>query len=209
LETSEIIVLRATPIKEADLIVSGLSPDFGKLELVAYRARKTGDREFPVLDVFRKLQVGFEPPKSEGTLAVLKEASPLEIYENLPRKIENLEFASGMGRFLTLNTVENSPLPMVFDVFGNVLRALSGQVAWTNAQSGMLFKLAFLYENGMLPDVSTLPPAEQTRLERVYDALMECALSGEPVPASLPEEYQSQLSRYLSGVIVAAGLRWK
>ena len=50
MERTTVIVLRKTIIRESDLMVSAVSPDWGKMELVCYGAQSVSGKKFPVLE---------------------------------------------------------------------------------------------------------------------------------------------------------------
>ena len=51
LVTTNLIVLRKTPYMETSLIISGLSPDFGKLDLLAKGELKISSKKFELKTV--------------------------------------------------------------------------------------------------------------------------------------------------------------
>lgn len=57
--STQMIVLAKQPYKEAALLLSGLSPDYGRLNLVANGAQKLSEKKFPAADLFRELEVEF------------------------------------------------------------------------------------------------------------------------------------------------------
>ena len=62
MERTTVIILRKTIIREADVIATAVSPDWGKMELVCYGAQSISGRKFPVLDCFNELEIGFVSP---------------------------------------------------------------------------------------------------------------------------------------------------
>ena len=61
MERTTVIILRKTPFREADIMATAVSPDWGKLELVCYGAQSVSGKKFPVMDCFNELEIGFEP----------------------------------------------------------------------------------------------------------------------------------------------------
>ena len=57
--STQIIVLAKQPYRENALLLSGLSPDYGKLNLVANGAQQLSEKKFPAADLFRELDVEF------------------------------------------------------------------------------------------------------------------------------------------------------
>ncbi|MFT4647345.1 MAG: DNA repair protein RecO (recombination protein O) [Glaciecola sp.] len=63
--STQALLLRRTPFGESSLVVRVLTPDQGRVDLVAKGAYRTTSRFFAVLDWFHTLQVGFRP-KAQG-----------------------------------------------------------------------------------------------------------------------------------------------
>ena len=72
-EKTTYIILRKIPFQDSSLIVSGLSPEFGRLDFLLRGARGTGAKKFPYAELFRELAIEFRPPKlhSPGTMCNL------------------------------------------------------------------------------------------------------------------------------------------
>lgn len=206
--TCELIVLRLTPYRESALVAAGLSPEYGRVDLVAHGARKSGGKEFPVLDVYRHLTVTFSPSRNGGELATAREIELVNAFPNLPRRMENLEFMAKVSRFLLRNTVPDSPQPMTFDALCNLLAAFDGTGGgWSVRQAAILIKLTFLYENGVMPEPSGMAAADAEKLSALYERLIECAVSGDAFP-QLSESYCEQFDQYLNSLISSSQLPW-
>ena len=113
---SEFIVLRKTPYRENALVLSGISPDFGKLEVIAYGAAGSSKpNSFPVADIYRVLSVTLKDndlEQGKNGLLAAKDIELIEDFPDLPRKLDNLKFIGKIGGFLLRNTVFESPLPL-------------------------------------------------------------------------------------------------
>lgn len=208
IEHSEIIILRQSIFKESGLIISGLSPDFGKLDLVAYRAMKSGGQTAPAFDLFRRVQISFKPPAegNDTALGSVVESELIEEYTNLPRKPENLDFVTKISKFLLKNSIYGTPTPLVFDAFCNILAGLSAGV-WGTTQCSILIKITYLYENGLLPEPDNLSPEGAAKVMELYERLIESAVDRSPMP-KLSEAYYNQLNSYLNSLIIANNLPW-
>ena len=106
---SEFIVLRKTPYRENALVLSGFSPDFGKLEVIAYGAAGSSKpNSFPVADIYRVLSVTLKDndlEQGKNGLLAAKDIELIEDFPDLPRKLDNLKFIGKIGGFLLRNTV--------------------------------------------------------------------------------------------------------
>ena len=72
--STPLIVLSKSPYRESSLIVVGISPDYGKLQLVCNGAQKISGKEYVQVDLFRELSVEFTESRS-----TLKTAREIEI----------------------------------------------------------------------------------------------------------------------------------
>ena len=207
---TEFVPLRKTPYKESGLILAGLSPDAGKLELVAYQALSGKSGSFPVIDLFRVLQVEYtEPaPGKGGSLATAKEIELVQDFPDLARDLTRFKLAGSIGNFLLRNSAHDSPLPLTYDAYKNVLAHLAANDGWNERECAVVIKLVFLYENGLLPDPEGLTEQAQAKVIAIYEHIIECAVDGEKLPAA-GSEYYHKLDDYLNHLIAAAELHWK
>lgn len=209
---SEFIILRKTPYRENALILAGLSPDFGKLEVIAYGAAGSAKpNSFPVADLFRVLSVTLKDCDLEREKNGLLTAGDLELIEDfpdLPRKLDNMKFISKIGGFLLRNSAFESPLPLVYDSLRNILRILSGNGIWSQREAAVIIKLTFLYENGLLPEPENMSAEAAGKVMMLYERIIECAVDAEPLP-KLSAEYYLQLDAYLNTLITRNQLPWR
>ncbi len=213
-ESTEVIILRITPYKESGIIAAGLSPDFGKVEFISHSGQKSGGTSTPALDLYRHLQLSFKAPAAEkdGALGTATEFELIDEFSNLPRKVENLNFAAKISRFILRNTIYESPMPLLFDtlrqIFGQLSIADVSSGTWTLRHCAVLLKLTFLYESGLLPEPENLPPEAVQKVMAMYERLIECAVDGSPLPPA-GDQYYAQLDNYLNALIAANNLPWK
>lgn len=209
---SEFIVLRKTPYRENALVLSGISPDFGKLEVIAYGAAGSSKpNSFPVADIYRVLSVTLKDndlEQGKNGLLAAKDIELIEDFPDLPRKLDNLKFIGKIGGFLLRNTVFESPLPLVYDALRSLLRILSNNEVWSQREAAIVIKLTFLYENGLLPEPENMSAEAAGRVMMLYEKIIECAVDAEPLP-KLSVEYYLQLDSYLNMLITRNQLPWR
>ncbi len=196
-ERTTVIILRKTPYRDADLIVTGVSPDFGKLDLIGYGALKIGEKKFPVLDLFNELEVGFEPV--ENGPAKLLDAELTTSFAPVADRLDIFRFAGKIAAFVLKNSAPELPMAIVYDtlrhVLGNLALTAAGKSAvWTPEAGGVIIKLAVLQENGLLPEF------EQLEVGALFDAVIEAGIEGTPLPEYAPE-YWPKLSLYLNTLL--------
>ena len=187
---TDCIILSKMPYQESALLVRALSPDSGRLDLIAHGAQKVGETAFPVIDLFQLLSIEYkESEKSQ--LCTLSQAEIRQDLSGIGENPKHLLFAGRIAQFLLDNTQPDMPMPLTFDTLTNVLTHLASgdPEAWTMVQSAVLFKAAFLYENGLLPEME----GEQGEfLEQLIDA----GINNEPLPPCNPG-YWTSLNRWL------------
>lgn len=209
---SEFIVLRKTPYRENALVLSGISPDFGKLEVIAYGAAGSSKpNSFPVADIYRVLSVTLKDndlEQGKNGLLAAKDIELIEDFPDLPRKLDNLKFIGKIGGFLLRNTVFESPLPLVYDALRSLLRILSNNEVWSQREAAIVIKLTFLYENGLLPEPENMSAEVAGKVMMLYEKIIECAVDAEPLP-KLSVEYYLQLDSYLNMLITRNQLPWR
>lgn len=209
---SEFIVLRKTPYRENALVLSGISPDFGKLEVIAYGAAGSSKpNSFPVADIYRVLSVTLKDndlEQGKNGLLAAKDVELIEDFPDLPRKLDNLKFIGKIGGFLLRNTVFESPLPLVYDALRSLLRILSNNEVWSQREAAIVIKLTFLYENGLLPEPENMSAEAAGKVMMLYEKIIECAVDAEPLP-KLSVEYYLQLDSYLNMLITRNQLPWR
>ena len=176
---SEFIVLRKTPYRENALVLSGISPDFGKLEVITYGATGSSKpNSFPVADIYRVLSVTLKDndlEQGKNGLLAAKDIELIEDFPDLPRKLDNLKFIGKIGGFLLRNTVFESPLPLVYDALRSLLRILSNNEVWSQREAAIVIKLTFLYENGLLPEPENMSAEAAGKVMMLYEKIIECA----------------------------------
>lgn len=197
MEHTTVIILRKTPIREADIMATAVSPDWGKMELVAYGAQSVSGKKFPVLDCFNELEIGFE--FSEKGPCKLLEAELITSFAPIADRLDIYKLSGKIANFVLKNSAPELPMAIVYDtlrhVLGNLaLNAANGSALWSPEACGAVIKLACLQENGLLPEF------EDDKVSTFFDAVIEAGLEGAPLPQCAPE-YWSKLTLYLNTLL--------
>ena len=116
------IVLRVTPTKEADYILTLLTDALGKVAVVARGARRKGSRiaAGSELLAFSELTL-----YQRGNWYYLDEASTISLFDGIRQDIELLSLASYFAEMTECVTAEDEPVPEVLSLLLNALYALS------------------------------------------------------------------------------------
>ena len=200
--STPLIVLSKSVYRESSLIVVGISPDYGKLQIVCNGALKVSGSDFPMVDLFRELSVEFT--ESKTPLKTAREVELLSNFDGVADIAVNYRLAGKMGSFLLHNIQEDLPLPYTYDSFRSVLCHLSGEAPeeerWSPMQCAVVLKTAYLCESGLLPQ--TQDERSSTFLENVVAA----GIDNSELP-KCPANYWAQLNDWLGTVMDLNGLR--
>ncbi|MEG2075765.1 MAG: recombination protein O N-terminal domain-containing protein, partial [Victivallaceae bacterium] len=99
--------------REHDLIVHGISPDFGRLDLLAAGEMRSSDRQLPVIGLFRELEVAIEAPGS--TLVRIDRRELIGECDAIGSDPATFDFAVKSGAFLLKNCAYGLPSPLIYD----------------------------------------------------------------------------------------------
>lgn len=196
---TEFTVLRKTPYMESSIIVSGLSPEFGKLDLLIKGDRRISKKKSPEIDLFRVYAVEFVEKTSSIInpllIEFIREHDKVALY---PERLNELFRAAS---FLLKNEHYNIHCPMVYSALGKYLERFSrNEVA-----SLMHLKLVYLHENGLLPHTLTSSSQEdEARAKAALRLLFDYAIGATgQLHLSLNSEYGLSLERWIDSLCSA------
>ena len=188
------IILRKIPYQESSLIVSGLSPDFGRLDFLLKGARGTGAKKFPYAELFRELVIEFRPPRlhSSGTLCTLTAHEPAEAFDAIAARTENYLAMCDYAAFLLKHTKPMLEAPETFHALETLLFRL------TTAENPEFplaaAKLMFLHESGFVPEISG---TNNLRREQLLESLLEYARDRRLPEPALSADYRQKLMQWI------------
>lgn len=148
-QTTRYLLLRKTPFRETSLVVSGISPDFGRIDFVMKGARAVGRRHFPEAELFREFTVLFREAKNSATLAALLNCELTAFHDAVSERPANYLAACSCGEFFLRNTRPMLAVPESFQAFQILLTRLEKETSPEPWRS--LARFAFLHENGFIP----------------------------------------------------------
>lgn len=196
--SSQFIVLDKRPYRESALIVSGLSPDFGKISFVIHGAQKLSAKDFPAADIFRELEIEFNDDGTQQELYTAKSVELLTVFDHLADNPKHFKMAGRIGAFLLKNSAANLPHPCTYDTLRSVLANLSGadcgHAPWTLEQCAVVIKSAFLCENGLLPE------CQSERQNDFIENLVASGIENAPLP-ECRSTYWTTLNNWLNSLI--------
>ena len=115
------VVLRVTDTKETDRILTVLTPDRGKIPLIARGARRKNSRLAAAcqMPAYSELTI-----YKRGGWYLLDEASPIELFDGLGRDIELLALAAWFCELTEAVCAEETACPEILSLLLNGLYAL-------------------------------------------------------------------------------------
>lgn len=192
--STQLIVLEKSPYRESALIVRGITPDYGKTAFVAHRAQKISGREFPEIDIFRELELEFKDDH-RGELFTPDRVEMTAQFDAISNHPKNFILAGKIASFLLRNLVDNVPQPYTYDVFRSVLCQLStDEPEWSLEQCAVVFKTAYLYENGLLPE------SRDPRVNEFIENIVASGIENSPLP-DCSHDYWRKLHLWLNRII--------
>lgn len=200
---TQLMVLKKLKYKETSLIVHGLSPEFGRLDLLAKGALKNSSGKFPAIDMFQVLNVEFKSSE-DASLHVIYEAELLKAHPNIASNLDC--FVSGMkiSTLILRNSHPGIPAPQTYaallHAIGNLAGESSGAKGWSFEQSIAALKAVHLHENGLLPEsFDNMDKSLDKRQAQFISKLLKSAISGNALP-KCDEGYWKKLDNWLSAL---------
>ncbi len=184
MEQTPYLILRKVPFQESSLIVSGISPDYGRLDFLLRGARSSGAKKFPTADLFRECMVSFREKKS-STLQTPVLFEPLCGFDTIALHTKSYMAACLYGAYLLKHVPGRMSCPVLFRIVKTFLERVS---ASDDPEPHLtLAYLGYADEAGELPE----PPGESE--QRLLAELLAAARGDGPVP-ELTDSYQKRLS---------------
>lgn len=180
------LVLRETETKETDKILTVLTPDLGKISLIARGARR---RNSPLAAGCQLLAYSELTIYQRGAWRYVSEASTIELFDGVRQDFELLSLASYFAELTESVSGEEQPVPEILSLLLNALYALS-----TLKKDPLLvkpvFELRLMALSGFEPLADGCAVCGKTEPERpmldVVQGVVHCAGCKQPGGLSLP-----------------------
>ena len=150
IESTTGLILRTRPLTETSLIVSWLTPDFGRMTTVARGARRPKSPFAGKLDLFYLADLSFQRSR-RSELHTLREVSLRETRGALRHELGYLQQASYGAALIEQTTETETPLPAVFELMTGFLKHLPRHPP--QPQTIFAFEIKLLNELGLKPDL--------------------------------------------------------
>jgi len=188
---TKLLILRKTPYRETNLIVSGISPECGRLDLVLRGALTSGKKKFPAAGLFRIIQAEFNEKAEKilhegtGNLITVYSTELVREFDSIALHTENYMTACKFAPELLAASRPMLAAPEAFQAAQWFFRNLAEGKKAEPALS--LACLAVVNELGELPQLSG-------RSGEFVEKLLSCVRSDSELPADIPESYWKKLT---------------
>ncbi len=147
---TEIIILRKTPYRENSLVISGITPKFGKLDFIVNSAKKT---PFPIIDIFREINILFK--HNDGRFQKVYKTELINNYDSIALNYELFQEYCELSKFILNHSLAMHKSNLLYFALKTGLEAytktLNSEYTFTPILPKTLIHFAFLYDSGFLP----------------------------------------------------------
>jgi len=165
---TEIIVLKKIKYKETSLIINSISRDCGRLDFLIKGGLKITNKQTPIFDLFRVIEVEFK--ESNSDLIIPLNSNLILNYDELSKYPKLFVEACKSSDFILKNCFYHIKSNLLYKAFNTLL---TNYVKGKNYDSSLI-KLLYLFENGLLDiNSETTNPRQQSALKK----LLSIALS--------------------------------
>ncbi len=177
---TEMLILRKSDYRETSLIIAGITPENGRLDLVVKGEKTLGKKKFPVVDLYRVVDTEYS--RGSGTLHNFHNADVLgSLGEELAQVPDNFLLAAELAELVLKTSHYDLPCPETYSAALTVYDMLSTiapddpHAAAKRSRCAAMLKLVILSENGLLPE--NLDPDPDVNVEKhdVLDQILAAA----------------------------------
>jgi DNA repair protein RecO (recombination protein O) len=195
-ESASGLILRTRPLTETSLIVHWLTPELGRVAMVAKGARRAKSPFAGKLDLFYAADFSFSRSR-RSDLHNLREVKLLETHGAIREDIGKLQQAAYAANFLEQATETETPLPEIFELVRGFLKFLCEQKP--SPQNIFALELKLLHTLGLAPDLA------ETRLtpgaRKIVAALLQSGWT-DGARLRLSQAQAAELHGWLHGFLI-------
>jgi len=188
--------MRTRPLTETSLIVHWLTPEFGRIAVVAKGARRPKSNFRGKLDIFYQADFSFQRSR-RSDLHNLREVSLRETHEALRSDIGRVQQAAYAVALIEQTTETETPIAEVYDLMAGFVQHLAASGA--RPVNILAFELKLLELQGQSP------LAEEMKLGKTAQALMaalqDCDWK-QLAEAELTADHIAELRQFLHGFLI-------
>ena len=163
---TELLILKTVNYGESSLILNCLSPDIGRLSVLAKGAKKISKKSFPQIGLFRTYKAILSTSK-QGDMYHLKSLDMISHNDRLASTPSLLEFSGSISRFSLSGNFENVPCPVYYHILNDCLQKIETNDIPINAWICRLI-IIYLMEQGLFPDIK-ISEQQRTIINQLID----------------------------------------
>lgn len=168
MDRTNLIVLRKTQYRETSLIIAGITPDSGRIDILVKGAKKISAKNFPAVDLFREVNV--EVNLQKHNLHSVYSADLIANHDNIASFHQNYLAACDIANFVLRNSQPDVPTPKLYTSVKHIFNSLAEKK--TTVPYPALIKLVYMDEQGLLPETPDNDPEKAKLLSRLIEAAM-------------------------------------
>lgn len=188
---TDYLILRKTPFQESSLIVSGLSPAYGRLDFLLKGARSAGRKKFPAAGLFRELAVSFRDRTRSGALLYPVTRELKRTHDAIADRPDNYLLLCAYAQFLLRHIRPMTELPLTYRALALALDRLAAPDG--NAFQAAAAELVFLRECGLVPDA----PQDDPRRSKALEQFLAYALAPDAPAPGFTAAYRAKLTAWV------------
>ncbi|MBN1865648.1 MAG: recombination protein O N-terminal domain-containing protein [Victivallales bacterium] len=190
------IVLKKTAYSESSLIVSGITAESGRVDLLFKGGRKISAGKTPMVDLFRELNV--DAADVDKGLRPAYSAELSTSFDGISDIYANYLAACEISEFVLRNSQPGVPCPGVYDVLREVFARLANGPL--DAPAATMVKLVYLEEHGLLHT------PEDPGKSRILQWVLDSARKGGYGFPRMSESYLKRFCEWIDATCVSSGL---
>ena len=163
---TELIILRTVNYGETSLILHCLSPELGRISVLARGAKKISKKSFPEIGLFRVYSANLGK-SANGEMYSLKSIELNQQNDRLASTPSLMEFSGAFSQFSLSSSFEEVPCPVYFYCLVDCLQKIETTPTPINAWICRLL-VTYLMEQGLFPDIN-LTPQQKTIINTLLD----------------------------------------
>ncbi|MCM8538880.1 MAG: DNA repair protein RecO [Lentisphaeraceae bacterium] len=163
---TELIILRTVNYGETSLILHCLSPDLGRISVMARGAKKLSKKAYPEIGLFRVYSASLSKT-AQGDMYNLTSVELQQQNDRLASSPSLIEFSGAFSQFSLSGSFEEVPSPVYYYCLIDCLQKIETNKTPINGWISRLI-VTYLMEQGLFPDIQ-LSQQQKTIINTLLD----------------------------------------
>jgi recombinational DNA repair protein (RecF pathway) len=189
-----IIVLKKTLYQESSIIISSISPDYGKLDFLLRGEKRITKKRFPSVDLFRELNIEYKEKNSRLYTPI--EMELINTYDQIAYNPKFFTEICQVSLFILKNTETNIQYNNLYRTLKNILHSSTENNPFTYPET--VIKFIYLYENGLLPyELVHTEPESPDKRQKLIKSILDYSLGKKQNLPVLNKNYWQKFSSWV------------